>query len=131
GLPDFEPAVREPLEADFTPHSPAVDDLALIAYTSGTSGRSKGAAATHANISSNSRYCLRNSVLGPGDGYVSLAPLCHITGFICQFLAAVAGGARLILHSRFEPGSLTALCDEQTPADTAGRAPVTTALLAR
>ncbi|QUL80974.1 AMP-binding protein [Brevibacterium sp. SMBL_HHYL_HB1] len=130
GLPDFETAARDHLDTDFTPHSPAVDDLALIAYTSGTSGRSKGAAATHANVSSNSRYCLRNSVLGPGDGYVSLAPLFHITGFICQFLAAVAGGARLILNYRFEPGSLIALCDEQKPAYMAGPATVYTAMMA-
>jgi long-chain acyl-CoA synthetase len=126
----FEAAVRDNLDTDFTPHSPAVDDLGLIAYTSGTSGRAKGAAATHANISSNSRYCLRNAVLGPGDGYVSLAPLFHITGFVCQFLTAVAGGARLILNYRFEPGSLIALCEREQPAFMVGPATIYTALMA-
>ncbi|WP_181275538.1 class I adenylate-forming enzyme family protein [Brevibacterium oceani] len=129
-LPDFATAVDDNLDTDFTPHSPAPADLALIAYTSGTSGRSKGAAATHANISSNSRYCLRNPVLGPGDGYLTLAPLFHITGFICQFLASVAGGARLILNYRFEPGSFIALCAAEKPAYMAGPATVYTALMA-
>ena len=100
---EFSAVVSDNLDTDFTPHSPEPSDLGLIAYTSGTSGRSKGAAATHANISSNSRYCLRNTDHEVGDGFVSLAPLFHITGFICQFLAAVAGGARLILNYRFDP----------------------------
>ena len=126
----FADAVEDHFDADFFPHSPAPSDLGLIAYTSGTSGRSKGAAATHANISSNSRYCLRNPILGPGDGYVSLAPLFHITGFICQFLAAVAGGARLILNYRFDPGSLIALCDREKPAYMAGPATIYTAMMA-
>src|SRR5699024_7708751 len=98
--------------------------------TSGTSGRSEGAAATHANVSSNSRYCLRNPILKPGDGYVSLAPLFHITPFICQFLAAVAGGARFILNYRFDPGSLIALCDREKPAYMAGPATIYTAMMA-
>src|SRR5699024_10089074 len=71
-----------------------------------------------------------NSELGRGDGYVSLAPRLHITGVTCQFLAAVAGGARLILNYRFQPGSLIALCDEQKPAYMAGPATVYTAMMA-
>lgn len=127
---NFATVVEDHLGTDFIPHSPAPGKLALIAYTSGTSGRSKGAAATHANISSNSRYCLRNPALGPGDGYVSLAPLFHITGFICQFLAAVAGGARLILNYRFDPGSFIALCEKEKPAYMAGPATIYTAMMA-
>ncbi|UVI37322.1 class I adenylate-forming enzyme family protein [Brevibacterium spongiae] len=127
---EFAAAVADNLDTDFTPHSPEPSDLGLIAYTSGTSGRSKGAAATQANISSNSRYCLRNADFVPGDGFVSLAPLFHITGFICQFLAGVAGGARLILNYRFDPGSLIELCDQEKPTYMAGPATIYTAMLA-
>src|SRR5699024_762044 len=98
GLPDFETAVRDHLDTDFTPPSPAVEGPALIACPWGTSCRSEGAAAPQGHSPSNSRYRLRNSVLSPGHGYVCLAPLFHISGVICQFVAAVAGGARLILN---------------------------------
>ncbi|TGD12345.1 AMP-binding protein [Brevibacterium sp. S111] len=127
---EFSAVVSDNLDTDFTPHSPEPSDLGLIAYTSGTSGRSKGAAATHANISSNSRYCLRNTDHEVGDGFVSLAPLFHITGFICQFLAAVAGAARFSLNYRFDPGSLIDLCAREKPSYMAGPATIYTAMLA-
>ncbi len=129
-LPDFQAVVEEHLDSGFAPVTPAVDDIALVAYTSGTSGKSKGAAATHANVSSNSRYAVRTPTFSPGDGFLSLAPLFHITGFICQFVAAVAGGARLILNYRFEPGALLRLCLQEKPTYMAGPATIYTAMMA-
>ncbi|WP_309132610.1 AMP-binding protein [Brevibacterium sp.] len=129
-LPDFQAVIEEHLDKDFAPASPSVDDIALIAYTSGTSGKAKGAAAAHSALSSNSRYVTRGPDFEPGDGFVSLAPLFHITGFVCQFLAAVAGGARLILNCRFEPGSLLDLSAREKPTYMVGPATVYTAMMA-
>ncbi|MGO2036681.1 MAG: class I adenylate-forming enzyme family protein [Brevibacterium sp.] len=128
-LPDFEAVVADNLDTDFTPVAPAPEDEAIVVYTSGTSGKSKGASGTHASVSSNSRYCVRTATFEPGDGFLTLAPIFHITGFICQFVAGVAGGARLIPNYRFEPGSLLELFLRERPTYMAGPATVYTALL--
>lgn len=129
-LPDFQAVVESRLDTDFTPASPSPEDGAIVVYTSGTSGRSKGAAGTHGSVSSNSRYCVRTPTFEPGDGFLTLAPIFHITGFVCQFIAGVAGGARLILNYRFEPGSLLELFLREKPTYMAGPATIYTAMLA-
>lgn len=129
-LPDFQAIVESRLGTDFTPVVPTPTDGAIVVYTSGTSGKSKGAAGTHASVSSNSRYCVRTPTFVPGDGFLTLAPVFHITGFVCQLIAAVSGGARLILNYRFEPGSLLELFLREKPTYMAGPATVYTAMLA-
>lgn len=129
-LPDFQAVVESHLGTNFTPLMPTPEDEALVVYTSGTSGKAKGASATHASVSSNARYCLRTPTFESGDGFLTLAPIFHITGFICQFIAGVSGGARLIANYRFEPGSLLELFFREKPTYMAGPATVYTALLA-
>ncbi|WP_029089841.1 class I adenylate-forming enzyme family protein [Brevibacterium album] len=129
-LPDFRTVMEERLDADFAPVEVTPGDAALIGYTSGTSGRSKGAKLTHATLSSNSRMATRNASLGPGAGVVSLAPLFHITGFNCQLVAGVAGAATLVLNHRFDPGSFLELLRREKPAFMAGPATVYTAMMA-
>lgn len=126
---DFQTIVEARLDTDFVPLENAPEDEAIVVYTSGTSGRAKGASGSHAAVSSNSRYCTVNPVFEPGDGFLTLAPIFHITGFICQFIAAVAGGARLILNYRFEPASFLRLMLEEKPTYMAGPATVYTAML--
>ena len=72
------------------PSIPAPEDEAIVVYTSGTSGKAKGASGTHASVSSNSRYCVRTPTFEAGDGFLTLAPIFHITGFVCQFIAGVS-----------------------------------------
>ncbi|MDN5605824.1 MAG: AMP-binding protein, partial [Kocuria sp.] len=129
-LPDFQAVVESHLDSDFTPVIPAPEDRAIVVYTSRTSGKSKGASGTHASVSSNARYCVRTPTFEPGDGFLTLAPIFHITGFVCQFIAGVCGGARLILNYRFDPGSLLDLFLREEPTYMAGPATVYTALLA-
>ena len=130
GGPDFEAIVTERLATDFTPLDPAPEDEAIVVYTSGTSGRSKGASGSHASVSSNSRYNVRNPLFEPGDGYLTLAPIFHITGFICLFIAGVSGGARLIPNYRFDPHSFLDLLVNERPSYMAGPATAFTAMLA-
>lgn len=118
------------LETDFTPFTPLPDDDALVVFTSGTSGKSKGALASHGNVSNNARQTVRTAAFAPGDGFATLAPLFHITGFVSQFIAAVAGGARLILNYRFAPGPMLELCRREQPTYMVGPATVYTAMLA-
>ncbi len=130
GGPDFEAIVTERLDTDFTPLDPVPEDEAIVVYTSGTSGRSKGASGSHASVSSNSRYNVRNPLFEPGDGYLTLAPIFHITGFICLFIAGVSGGARLIPNYRFDPHSFLDLLVNERPTYMAGPATAFTAMLA-
>lgn len=129
-LPDFQAVVESRLDTGFTPLIPAPEDEAIVVYTSGTSGKAKGASGTHASVSSNARYCVRTPTFEPGDGFLTLAPIFHITGFVCQFIAGVSGGARLILNYRFDPGSLLELFLREKPTYMAGPATVYTAMLA-
>jgi long-chain acyl-CoA synthetase len=86
------------------PHiSPAPDDPAAIFYTSGTTGRPKGAVTTHANFLANTENARR--VLGIAPPWRSLVsvPLCHVTGCNSQFLPAMEFGGTLIILPRFDP----------------------------
>ncbi|MFG1807229.1 AMP-binding protein [Streptomyces sp. NPDC049040] len=110
---------------------PAADDTALVSYTSGTSGRPKGALNTHGNISFNAHRQIRVHDL-PADAVIfALAPLFHITGMVCQLSAGLAGGRTVALAHRFEPGVVLDAFREHRPAYTVGPATAFMALLAR
>jgi long-chain acyl-CoA synthetase len=76
-------------------------DIALITYTSGTSGVPKGATNTHENVTFNAESF---RIRGRQGGIFALAPLFHITGMVCQVGHAFAVGGRLDLAYRFHPG---------------------------
>ncbi|MET9132838.1 long-chain-fatty-acid--CoA ligase [Streptomyces antibioticus] len=82
----------------------ADDDVAVLLYTSGTTGRPKGAALTHGGLRHNTEV---NTVhvqrMTPEDVVVGCLPLFHIFGQICTMSATVRGGASLTLIPRFEP----------------------------
>src|SRR5580765_3189078 len=68
-----------PQEIEQQARSISTDDLATIAYTSGTTGNSKGAILTHGNIASNIQCSLLGFSMRPGLVSISFLPLCHIT----------------------------------------------------
>jgi long-chain acyl-CoA synthetase len=110
---------------------PAAGDTALVSYTSGTSGRPKGALNTHGNITYNAHRQVRIHELPPDAVIFALAPLFHITGMVCQLSAALAGGHTAALAYRFEPGVVLDAFREHRPAYTVGPATAFMALLAR
>lgn len=90
-------------------------DVALLVYTSGTSGVPKGAANTHGNVVFNAEGMrTRVEKLG-GNGIFGLAPLFHITGLVCELGAALALGRQLDLVYRFEPGVVLDALAEHRP----------------
>jgi long-chain acyl-CoA synthetase len=110
---------------------PRAGDTALISYTSGTSGRPKGAINTHGNISFNAHRQVQLQGL-PDDAVIfALAPLFHITGMVCELSSALAGGHTLALAYRFEPGVVLDAFREHRPAYTVGPSTAFMALLAR
>jgi long-chain acyl-CoA synthetase len=88
------------------PVSVAPQDLATICYTSGTTGRSKGAMLTHRNFIANCEQCERLSSfrVRAGDRAVVVIPLFHIYAMNVGMTASLRVGATMILIPRFEPG---------------------------
>ncbi|MFG2305891.1 long-chain fatty acid--CoA ligase [Actinacidiphila glaucinigra] len=107
------------------------DDIALISYTSGTSGVPKGAMNTHGNISYNADRQRAHSVLPDGATLFALAPLFHITGMVCQLAAGIVAGATVALAYRFEPGVVLDALREHRPAYMVGPSTAYMALMAR
>ncbi len=88
------------------------DALALIAYTSGTTGRSKGAMLTHGNLLASARAVGRAWRWAADDHLLLTLPLFHIHGLGVGFHGALVHGAALTLHRRFEAAAvLAALAD--------------------
>ncbi|MCW3022037.1 MAG: AMP-dependent Acyl-CoA synthetase and ligase [Conexibacter sp.] len=80
------------------------DDVAVLFYTSGTTGPSKGAMNLHRNVVYTSSMLGEWAGLGPDDVLMGLAPLFHVTGFVIHLGTALATGAPLVLAHRFDPG---------------------------
>ena len=90
------------------------DDLAAICYTSGTTGRSKGAMLTHGNLASNARTLGRIWGFSERDRLIHALPIYHVHGlFVASNTAALAGSTLLFL-SRFDADRIMALMPEAT-----------------
>ena len=83
------------------------DDLAAILYTSGTTGRSKGAMLTHGNLLSNARvlkdYWGWRSAEEGGDVLIHALPIFHVHGLFVAIHGALLNGSKMIWLSKFDP----------------------------
>ncbi|MFG2673879.1 class I adenylate-forming enzyme family protein [Streptomyces sp. NPDC048445] len=95
-------------------------EVALISYTSGTSGTPKGAMNAHGNIMVNVERQRTGHPIAEGSAYFALAPLFHITGMVCQLAVCLAHASTLVLAYRFHPGVVLDAFAEHRPAYTVG-----------
>jgi malonyl-CoA/methylmalonyl-CoA synthetase len=79
------------------------DDLAAILYTSGTTGRSKGAMLTHRNLAANALVLHREWGFGPGDVLIHTLPLFHVHGLFVASHCVLMNGTAMRFHARFDP----------------------------
>jgi len=103
----FQPDAHEPALR-------AASDLAAILYTSGTTGRSKGAMLTHGNLLSNARVLKDSWGWKPGDVLIHALPIFHVHGLFVASHGALLNGSRMIWFSRFDARAVVARLPEAT-----------------
>jgi len=82
------------------------DDTAVVLYTSGTTGRAKGAELTHFNLVCNAEYCAERLLpLTPQTVALAALPLFHSFGQTLLQNAVLCAGGTVVLMSRFDPGA--------------------------
>jgi long-chain acyl-CoA synthetase len=91
----------------------AASETAVILYTSGTTGKPKGAQLTHSNLAINADVSKRLFSLGPDDVILGALPLFHAFGQTCGLNAAFTAGASLALIPRFDPGAALATIERE------------------
>ena len=86
----------------------ADDDLAAILYTSGTTGRSKGAMLTHENLASNALTLIDVWRFTAADRLIHALPVFHTHGLFVAVNVALLAGATMIYQSRFDADAVIA-----------------------
>ena len=90
------------------------DDLAAILYTSGTTGRSKGAMLSHGNMLSNAQTLKKYWGWKPGDVLIHALPIFHVHGLFVAIHGALLNGSKMIWLSKFDPKLVIAKMPEAT-----------------
>jgi malonyl-CoA/methylmalonyl-CoA synthetase len=95
----------------------AVDDStpALLVYTSGTTGRPKGAVLTHGNLAANARNLVSAWGITAADRYLGVLPLFHVHGLGNGVGSWLVSGCRMRLEERLELEKASALFEEFRP----------------
>jgi long-chain acyl-CoA synthetase len=99
---------------------PGPDDVAILTYTSGTTGQPKGAMNTHANLTFNSQTYRDWMGLTAEDSVLGVAPLFHITGLVGHIGLALLVPCPLVLAHRFHPEAVLDAIKEHRPTFTIG-----------
>ena len=82
-------------------YEPGPEDLALINYTSGSAGFSKGVMLPHRALWSNVKFCIENlHILDAGDGIICMLPLAHMFGLVIEMLHPFALGCHMYFLTR-------------------------------
>lgn len=103
GHPDLEDLLERFRGASIESPDLTGDDVALLTYTSGTTGPPKGAMNTHGNLLMVTSTYATWVNLQPGDVVFATAPLFHITGAVINATIALLNDAMLVMANRFHP----------------------------
>ena len=111
----LEGVMRSATREDARPEpGPALADTAAIIFTSGTSGTPKGVMVSHRGLLHFGRVSARIRALEGRDRVYAFLPMTHIFGIGTVLMAALTGGAALVLRGSFSPADvLRALAQEQ------------------
>ncbi|SCX68706.1 malonyl-CoA/methylmalonyl-CoA synthetase [Variovorax sp. EL159] len=90
------------------------DDMAAILYTSGTTGRSKGAMLTHRNLLSNAEVLKDYWGWTEGDVLIHALPIFHVHGLFVALHGALLNGSKMLWFSKFDPKRIVQKLPEAT-----------------
>lgn len=99
--------VHEPVQRE-------AGDLAAILYTSGTTGRSKGAMLSHGNLLSNARTLKTHWDWRPDDVLLHALPIFHVHGLFVASHGALLNGSKMLWFNRFDATAVAARLPEAT-----------------
>jgi acyl-CoA synthetase (AMP-forming)/AMP-acid ligase II len=102
---DLLAALGAGTDADTDLPMPAPESLALLMYTSGTTGKPKGVMLSQANLAANAQAISGEHRLGRGDRVTAVLPLYHINAFAVTMLGPLAHGGSLVMPPRFSATS--------------------------
>ena len=102
------------MPATFDPVASKPDDLAAIVYTSGTTGKAKGAMLTHRNLGSNALALVDCWGFTRGDVLLHALPIYHIHGLFVAIHCALLSGSRMLWLAKFDPQQVRALLPRAT-----------------
>ena len=115
------------------PRDPAPDPataVALLPYSSGTTGLPKGVELTHANLVTSVRQVGRGLRLTERDTMLAVAPFSHIMGFQATLAVPLAAGATVVAMPRFDPGRFLELIERHRATVLVGAPPMLRVLTA-
>jgi acyl-CoA synthetase (AMP-forming)/AMP-acid ligase II len=96
---------------------PVVDPstLALLIFTSGTTGVPKGVMLDHANLDAMAEMGRRALRVGPGDRCLLILPLFHVNGIVVSVLMPLLAGASVAIAERFDPNTFFDAVEQHRP----------------
>lgn len=108
------PGPKGTAPCDTTTVDRADGDLAAMLYTSGTTGRSKGAMLTHGNLVSNGLALCDLWRIGPEDVFLHSLPIFHVHGLFVALHTALMQGAQTLFCERFDADQVVRLLPQST-----------------
>ncbi|MER9753406.1 malonyl-CoA synthase [Mesorhizobium sp. M0166] len=99
---------------DFHDVARGPDDLAAILYTSGTTGRSKGAMLSHENLASNARVLVDLWRFTAADVLIHALPVFHTHGLFVATNVVLMAGASMLFETKFDPACIVSLLPRAT-----------------
>ena len=99
---------------DFRSRDTGAEDCAVLVYTSGTTGRPKGAELSHSNLAWNAQICGRLLEVRADDVMLTALPMFHIFGQSCLMNCALMHGLANVLVARFDAGEVLAQMRERS-----------------
>jgi acyl-CoA synthetase (AMP-forming)/AMP-acid ligase II len=102
-----------PTDGECRDVTPGEEDTAVILYTSGTTGRPKGAMLTHLSLINSALVYCRCFELTGKDRSIAAVPLAHVTGLVANILAMLASRGTLIILPEFKAKSFLDLAERE------------------
>jgi long-chain acyl-CoA synthetase len=114
-VPDLMTVIHSESADGFRAHKALTDDVAVLLYTSGTTGLPKGAMLSHSNLCFSAQVFRDWIGLGRNSPVLGIAPLFHVTGIVGHIAVAILTASPLILCYRFEPNVVLDAVAEHHP----------------